>query len=445
MARKLSSSKKVLIITQCYPPHAGSGVQRPLFFSKYLSELGWKCCILTTGEDDYPLQDSNLKKHIHSTTRVTRVNNPNAGEKLDGWCIKTDKKISMAISKLPIIWRLGNTLSKSTRILFRPAVRLLAVPDTLISILPKFLWEGHKVIRKEKPDIIFATSPPPTTLITGLILAKTHGLPWIADLRDEWSISPHNSYPTKLYGWLDQKIERLTLLNANKIVTTTPRITKDTAQQIDASPSLSCTITNGHNLDDFKKTVTNNNPQNQLNLLHSGVLPKGRSPESLIHSLKEIAEERQINSQTLTLHFAGYVDPYKHVLKHQQIKIHGYLSHPDTLDLIHQSDVLVLIAGQNEKRSYAGKIFEYLAAGKPLLILCPSDSATFELFSEISPHIYLADIADQETIKKHLLTLLNLSEKGRLPQFIKRPEANKYHRKQQARELHKLMLEVLTK
>ena len=39
--------KRVLIITYYWPPTAGSGVQRWLKFSKYLSRFGWECVVYT--------------------------------------------------------------------------------------------------------------------------------------------------------------------------------------------------------------------------------------------------------------------------------------------------------------------------------------------------------------------------------------------------------------
>ena len=406
--------------------------------------MGWKCIVLTTDEGDYHQKDYDLNKYIHGTTTVTRVKNPNASERLYKWCSRIDSRLYAIISKLPLIWRLGNVLSKSTRMLFRPIIRLLSIPDALIGILPKFVRQGHKIIRSEKPDIIFATSPPPTTLITGLILGKFHNVPWVADLRDEWSLNPYMHYPNGFYKWLDQVFEKHTLTRANRVITTTPQITKDTALQVGSTLSLFSTITNGHNLVNKSfKTIVSSSVNKPLTLLHSGILLTERSPESLIKAFEEVVRDDPLDSPRLVLHFAGNVGPHKAVLQHPLVKQHGYLSHPKLIDLIEQSDVLVLIAGENEKRSYAGKIFEYLAAGKPLLIICPFDSATFKLFDSINPHVYLADINDSQSIKKHLLTILRLSDNEQLPAFFDRPEAKKYHRKQQAIELHNLFLEVL--
>ena len=52
--------KRVLIITYYWPPSGGSGVQRWLKMSKYLSENGWQPVIYTTEDAEYPIVDPSL-------------------------------------------------------------------------------------------------------------------------------------------------------------------------------------------------------------------------------------------------------------------------------------------------------------------------------------------------------------------------------------------------
>ena len=56
-------SKKILIVTYYWPPSGGSGVQRWLYFSKYLKKLGYSPIILTIKfeSSSYPSLDQSLK------------------------------------------------------------------------------------------------------------------------------------------------------------------------------------------------------------------------------------------------------------------------------------------------------------------------------------------------------------------------------------------------
>ncbi len=439
-----SSIKTILIITQCFPPHGGSGVQRPLFFSKYLSELGWRCIVLTTEEDDFQIKDYSLVNHINSTTKIIRTKDPKTSETLYNWSTRADRKIAKFISQIPIIWKIGNKLSKTTRTLFRPLVRLFSIPDYLVGCLPSFLWHGFRIIKSEKPDIIFSTSPPPTTHLVGFILSKIKRIPWVADLRDEWTLNPNMRYPDEPYKKLDQMLEKLILNSADKVISTTPAIANDTAKNIKRDMSDFITITNGHIIDiPYISNELSEKKLETINFLFSGTLLKERSPETLLQALVDILHDNNDLENSFFLHFIGDIKFHEFLLSHAWIKYHGYLTHPETINKINNSNILVLLVGINEKRSFAGKIFEYLALGKPLLIVCPTDSITYEFFKGIENHIYLSDIRDVESIKQQLLLIFDLWKKNKIPFFINRPEANKYHRRELTKQLDKVLKELL--
>ena len=220
--------------------------------------------VLTIKENDYPITDNELTKHIHPTTKVFRIKDPKSNQRLSDWSTQVDRKIANIFSKIPIIWKLNNKLSKITRTICRPIIRLLSIPDSSVGCLPKFLCEGYKIIRNEKPDIIFSTSPPATTHLAGWILSKIFKITWAADLRDEWTLNPTVSYPGKFYQNLDQFLEKSTLNQADIIISTTLAIAKDTASQIGRDISHFVTITNGHIL---SPDVTHNNNLTRHNLL----------------------------------------------------------------------------------------------------------------------------------------------------------------------------------
>ena len=57
MIKKLDKKGGVIILTYYWPPSGGSGVQRWMYFSKYLKELGWNPFVITVDQKkaSYPL------------------------------------------------------------------------------------------------------------------------------------------------------------------------------------------------------------------------------------------------------------------------------------------------------------------------------------------------------------------------------------------------------
>ncbi len=436
-----SIKKKVLIITQCFPPHGGSGVQRPLFFSKYLSELGWKCIVLTTAEDDYFVHDPTLTQHIHPTTTVIRIKDPRADEKLYVWCKKTDRKIANIFSKLPILWKVNNIASKSTRTILRPIINLLSIPDALISALPKFLWQGYRILKSEHPDIILSTSPPPTMHLVACILSALTRKPWVADLRDEWTLNPFMQYPGRLYKKLDEILENITLNYADKIIATTPEIAMDTAKNAKLDLSKFEVITNGHTLDIDISSLSKSAclSKNTLNFTHAGTLLRDRSPLVWLNPFSAAFA----NNKEMCFNIIGDTRNFDDIIiSYPWINNYGYLPHLETLNFLISSNVLVLICGNLHKRCYPGKIFEYLATGKPILAICPKNSAIWR-FLQNKDCCYLADINNPESIKDQILTIYNLWKQNDLPFFIKRPEAECFHRRELTKKLDEILKTTL--
>ena len=62
MIKKLDKKGGVIILTYYWPPSGGSGVQRWMYFSKYLKELGWKPFVITVDQKkaSYPVLDLSL-------------------------------------------------------------------------------------------------------------------------------------------------------------------------------------------------------------------------------------------------------------------------------------------------------------------------------------------------------------------------------------------------
>jgi len=61
---------KVLVITYYWPPAGGSGVQRWLYFIKYLRDFGIEPVVFTVANPNYPIEDASLASHIPKNIEV---------------------------------------------------------------------------------------------------------------------------------------------------------------------------------------------------------------------------------------------------------------------------------------------------------------------------------------------------------------------------------------
>ena len=65
--------KKVLILTYYWPSAGGSGVQRWLNFSNYLTELGWDITVMVPKNPSYPLIDNTMASSINPLVKVVKI------------------------------------------------------------------------------------------------------------------------------------------------------------------------------------------------------------------------------------------------------------------------------------------------------------------------------------------------------------------------------------
>ncbi len=375
--------KKVLIITYYWPPAGGPGVQRVLKFAKYLPEFGWQPIILTVENGEYPAIDNSLQDDIPSSCRVYKTFSlePNLFyKKFTGMAV--DEKIPTAI-----------LAAESTNWKKRLAnwIRLnLFIPDAKIGWIPFAVRKGKKIIKAEKPDIIFSSSPPPTVHLIAKKLAKWSGVKWVADFRDPWTDIHYyeNQNRNKAAKQFDSYLERVVLRDADKISCISQMdIEEDFAKKTD--PEKCVNIANGYDEADFRNIKPGEIKSKKFIILHIGAVGKERNPLNLFKAICKLADEKIITPETFTIRFIGHVDELAlQSIKSENIEpfvdFIAYLPHSEALAQTMFADVMLLLVTQSEKnrRILPGKTFEYMRTGKPILALGPEKGEVARILSD---------------------------------------------------------------
>ena len=202
--------KKVLFLSYYFPPAGGSAVQRCLKFTKYLPEYGWQPHVLTARVQDVFVRDDSLMHQIPEQVKVVRTPAPDLygiysgrGKRaVDLGAISTSKAGKGSWIQRLALW----------------VRRTLFIPDARIGWLPFAFFRGLEIIRKEKIDIIFATSPPFTTALIGNLLSTFTGIPWISDYRDPWTQAYFYFKRPLISQWIENTWERKCLFHAKKVI-----------------------------------------------------------------------------------------------------------------------------------------------------------------------------------------------------------------------------------
>lgn len=382
--------KRVLIITYYWPPSGGSGVQRWVKFSKYLPSEGWQPVIYTPSNPEYTSVDRTLESEIPSEAEIIRrpISEPyGIYRRLMGKDSSTDMKTLTAGasggSVTPIssgkksfkqrlsLWIRGN--------LFVPDPRVWWVRPS-VSFLKNYLKE-HPV------DVIVTTGPPHSMHLIGEKLSKATGLPWIPDFRDPWTKMYYLKYLplTSPVRKRLLKMEQSVLDNASTVLAVTPLVQDDFRRRTSTPVAM---ITNGYDEDDFVGPVESDG---LFNIVHTGLFAEDGNPLTLWKVLgKKVAENPEFKEK-MRLRLVGKVDGAvmeaieAEGLKDNVINL-GYKAHEVAVREQRAASLLILpLRNDPDYRPILpGKLFEYLAARRPILGIGQEDGAMARVFDEIA-------------------------------------------------------------
>jgi hypothetical protein len=375
--------KKVLIITYYWPPAGGPGVQRILKFAKYLPQYNWQPIVLTVKQGEYPAIDHSLTKEIDSCIQVVKTNSLEPGiiyKKFTG--LKKEDQIPVAVlAEEEENWRKK----------IAHWIRLnLFIPDAKIGWLPFAIYKGKNIIRDEKPEIIFSSSPPPTVHLIARKLKKYSGLKWVADFRDPWTdIHYYENKPRlKWIENMDKKLEHSILDHADKIVCISKLdIEMYFKHRIQGDKCIH--IPNGYDESDFKGIQPHGTSGDIFHIIHLGAAGKERNPTNLFKAIKKLSDKSIIHPGSFCLTFIGKVEQevmtsFKEYSILDYIKCIPYLPHKEALNHCVNASIMLLLITQSEKniRILPGKTFEYMRLGIPLLALGPEKGEVARILNE---------------------------------------------------------------
>ena len=422
--------RKVLIITYYWPPAGGPGVQRWLKFAKYLREFEIEPIIYTPTNPDYPIKDKALVGEVPDDLSIYHrpIFEP---YRLSGWFSrkKTDRIRSgiiphkrQSVADHILLWIRGN--------LFIPDARKFWINPSV-----KYL---RKIIDQEQPEAIITTGPPHSMHLIGLRLKSYFEIPWFADFRDPWTkIGYHQQL--KLSGYAQKKhlrLERLVLNTADRILVTS-ETTKKEFEELTQNPIE--VITNGYD-------TGYENPEpldKRFTISHIGSLLSKRNPKNLWKVLGELVGENPEFKERFTLQLIGVVG--KEVL--DSIVASGLKEHTSVLDYVphdravqyqKQAQVLLLaeINAVETKGIIPGKLFEYLAAKRPILAIGPEEWEAGVIISRTQTGAAFDYQADSE-LKKLILEWFQKYLSDALD--VKDAQIAQYSRRELTRNLAKLL------
>jgi glycosyltransferase involved in cell wall biosynthesis len=360
-------SRSILFVAYFYPPCPDAGAHRPAAMVEHLRRLGHRVTVLTTAAYGRPPDDQA------------------AGDKAPDGVVRTSD-LQLARARLCGADRVQAMYERDTYSgRPHPLSRVLVPEPLVLAWVPFALARALRLHRAGRFEAVITSSPPESAHLIGAALRR-RGAAWVADVRDAWNFEPlRPRFPTEAQRRLDRRLERRLMRAADVVTCVSEPAADDMRSRVGASVAL---VPNGWDPElappeggPHQAEVTRLLDPNRVSLVYTGRFGSyGRDPRPLIEALGRLARAEPQQAARLELVLAG---PYTRDelaalgtdVAPARISVVGSLPRPAALALQRAADALLLLASAERSQLANLKLFEYLAAGRPLLALAAGTEA----------------------------------------------------------------------
>lgn len=204
-------------------------------------------------------------------------------------------------------------------------------------------------------------------------------------MRDPWTQDPYLPSPTRLHAWLNSRLERKAICRAKRIVVISDEMRKRLRA---AYPAMSTdkfvTITNGYDQNEFS-TVVPRDANGRFVVAYSGSLYAHHRAALRVFCAAwcQLCERDADFERESELWLVGRCDPeIREELgswPRLKAKVFGYRSHREALTYLAGASALLLLIKnldpEHDLVTIPGKLFEYVGANSPILMIGPEGDA----------------------------------------------------------------------
>jgi len=419
--------RRILVISYHFAPYGGGGVIRIHNFVKYLPLTGYMPVVLTAQEEYYEntYRTPDLLKEFKEDSPIFRTRCLEPAQ----WGFK-DKIYGVTERK---------GLDRVTLPLSKHLIKPWLIPDRNITWLPFALSEGLKIINSNNIDLIFSTSPPFTSNLIAYLLSKHTRIPYIIDYRDDWVGNPLYSSRFPLKKRLEKSLEKMLVSGSRRVICASEdSVNLFRTKFPDIREEKFVLIRNGFDPEYFEvKSEGSMNRMGKLKLVYTGSLTPGRNPRFFLQAMERVVSRRPQLANRIEIRFIGLIpDRIREIIQksgvRDMVRCEGNLSPREVARILcREADVCLLFQRMIEggKTAIPGKVYEYLAARKPIFCMAEG-GATVRFLKNLGCDL-ISDYEDIPRMTDLISRIIGLREKGQLSFALNDQDIQKFSRKSQ--------------
>lgn len=425
---------KLLLISYVFPPAGGVAVLRALSLAKYLPSFGNEVHVLTAANPAVPVQDPGLLRHVPPRVHVHRCFTPELPfyfrKKLWNWFAGGRNSADKGGQSRPATGGLESGVSA--------LVKKILCPDPQVLWVPFARRRAAQIIAKYGIDAVIETAPPFSVFLTGVALKRRFPhIRLVSDFRDEWLrfyLADFEFLNNEYTRRRAEAIERETIECSDLVVAVTGSSLSEIRRRYPEQPDAKfLLLPNGFDAQLFAGFTPRPHGASKIVVVYLGTVYKTSSPASYLDALDRLPGEIRSCFET---RFVGRIAESESATMKQRrssIRLLGFLPQEQAIRQAEEADYLLLI--MNNDFMLPGKLFDYLATGKPILAIAPPGGEIGRILKETGAG-WCVDPGDHAGIQAALLRAY--AHARRASAGLLRPDAQairRYERKRLAGEL----------
>ena len=288
-------------------------------------------------------------------------------------------------------------------------------------------------LHKEKPiDIVLTSSAPTESHLSVFSFLETHPtIKWIADCRDELSLNPHLNHSAKR---LNRSVEDYINKRASILTTVSHPIVADFQKLCPAV--LVQEIKNGHQI--VLPEISDYHFNKVFTIVYAGTFYGARKPDNFFKGLENFITKGE-NLRNVHVRFIGTPKNFNYLSdKNILIEFIEQCSYSDACKFQMEADANLLILPKLEAKGvYSGKLFDYLAACKPIIAVVDTTDVAAELINDCKAG-FIADFDYVNAIESAIESAYQLWQTKTVLN-CDRVKIEQLHRKYQVEKLNQLI------
>lgn len=378
MSTGVSDGPRVLLVAHHFPPDFTIGSLRPRRVAIHLAANGWAVDVLSVRPAHLDAVDPAMCRGLEDV-RVVRTHSLG----LRAWMgdrLGTGGAAPAADPSAAPASRTGSGgLRATARRLGSRLASHVEIPDRWAGWIPFAVASGARLPR---PAVILATAPAFSNLVVGRILAARFRAPLVLDYRDPWNpLARRTDLPPSRLR-MEAALERWCLRRGARVVTTTPGIAEE-LRDLGVEAEV---VTNACEPERFEGVAPRR--FDRPTLVYAGGLYGDRTLDPVLDALVRLRDAGRIGPERLRVLYMGRTPEQAERSVASRalgdfVEIEGVRPSREALAATLGASCNLSLVGAEHARQIPAKVFEHIAARRPMLCVAPAGSDTESLLSDI--------------------------------------------------------------